>query len=233
MTAPSPLTFVFAIFPGVTQLDFTGPYEVFCRLPGVRVVVASAAGGAVVSEHGLTFADSVRLADVARCDLICVPGGPGQTDALGDPAFMDGLRRLGLQARWLTSVCSGSLMLAAAGLIDGRRAACHWAYRDLLSEVGVIPVADRVVRDGDLITGGGITAGIDFALAVAAEIAGPETAQAIQLMLEYAPAPPFESGTPGTAPPGVLAAVKARIEAAVAARGAAMRRAAHRMTSQA
>jgi putative intracellular protease/amidase len=205
------LTAVFAVFPGMTQLDFTGPHEVLARVPGLKAVVASSAGGDVRSENGLVFAETTRLSDVPHCDLVCVPGGPGQTAAMQDAAFLAELKRLGEAARWVTSVCSGSLLLGAAGLIKGKRAACHWAYRDLLPIFGAEPVAERVVRDGNLITGGGVTAGIDFALVVVEEIAGRQTAEAIQLMLEYAPAPPFQSGDPRTAPPEVLETVLAKV----------------------
>jgi transcriptional regulator GlxA family with amidase domain len=174
------------------------------------MLVASAGGGPIASENGLVFAGTERLADLEACDLICVPGGPGQTAAMGDAAFLAELKRLGEGARWITSVCSGSLLLGAAGLIRGRRAACHWAYRDLLPIFGAEPVAERVVRDENVITGGGVTAGVDFALTLAAEIAGEETAQAIQLMLEYAPAPPFSAGDPETAPAEVVERVRER-----------------------
>lgn len=205
------LTAVFAIYDGMTQLDFTGPYEVLARLPGLEAVVASVEGGTVRSEHGLAFAGTVRLSDIESCDLLCTPGGPGQTAMMRNAQFLAELKRLGEGARWLTSVCSGSLLLGAAGLIRGRRAACHWASRELLRVFGAEPVAERVVRDGNLITGGGVTAGIDFALTVAAEIAGRPAAEAIQLMIEYAPAPPFDAGDPRTAPPEVLEAVMARV----------------------
>jgi putative intracellular protease/amidase len=215
------LTAVFAIYDGVTQLDFTGPHEVLARVPGLEVITATGEGGAVRSENGLTFAGTVRLADIARCDLLCVPGGPGQTAAMEDIAFLAELKRLGEGARWVTSVCSGSLLLGAAGLIQGKRAASHWATRDLLRIFGAEPVAERVVCDGNLITGGGVTAGIDFALTAAAEIAGRQTAEAIQLMLEYAPAPPFDAGDPHTAPPEVLEAVMGQVAAWLPARRAA------------
>jgi cyclohexyl-isocyanide hydratase len=147
-----------------------------------------------------------------------VPGGRGVTDnAIGDEAFLSELRRLAATAKFVTSVCTGSLALGAAGLLRGKRAACHWAWRDLLMPFGAIPDPGRVVRDGKFITGGGVTAGIDFALSVVAELAGPEVAQAIQLQIEYAPAPPFDAGSPETAPPAILARVRER-NAAIAAR---------------
>lgn len=206
MTDPK-FIIVEALFPGLTQLDFTGPHTVFTRIPGVEVIVASAAGGAVPSDGGLVFADTRKLAAIARCDLLFVPGGMAATEAALDQDFMREFRRLATGARYLTSVCTGSLILGAAGLLQGKRAACHWAWRDLLPLFGAIPDDRRVVRDGNIITGGGVTAGIDFAFAVAAEIAGAETAQVIQLGIEYAPAPPFEAGRPEIAPPNVVAIV--------------------------
>jgi putative intracellular protease/amidase len=195
---------VFAVFPGVTQLDFTAPHQVFSMLPGAEVIVASVEGGTIESS-GLIFAGLSRLADITRCDVICVPGGYGATDIAGqDENFLRELRRLAATARFVTSVCRGSLTLAAAGLLRGKRAASHWAWRDQLALFGAIPDPGRVVRDGNIVTGGGVTAGIDFALTLIAEIAGPETAQAIQLQIEYAPAPPFDAGRPETAPPEIL-----------------------------
>lgn len=197
------LHIVFALFPGVTQLDFTGPHQVFSRLPGAKVTVASM-GGADVAADGLVFAGLADLKAIVRCDLLCVPGGFGTTDAMLDEAFVAEVRRLGSGAQYVTSVCTGSLILAAAGFLKGKRAACHWAWRDLLLPFGAIVDEGRVARDGNIITGGGVTAGIDFALVVAAELAGDAAAQGIQLGLEYAPAPPFGSGRPETAPPEVL-----------------------------
>ena len=219
---------VFAIYPNVTQLDFTGPHQVFSRLPGARVTLASSAGGTVEGD-GLHFANVARLADVERCDVVCVPGGAGVTDAIADEVFVRELKRLASGARWVTSVCVGSLALGAAGLLKGRRAACHWAWRELLEPFGAIVDTGRVVRDGNVITGGGITAGIDFALTLAAEIAGPEVAQGIQLVMEYAPAPPFDAGRPETAPPEVLAVVQSRLQAANGHRRAAVEAAARRI----
>ncbi len=198
-----PFHIVFAIYPGMTHLDFTGPHQFLSRAPNSNVTVASAAGGEVAAD-GLTFAGTVRLKDIEACDLICVPGGVVATRVAQDPEFIEPLRRLAGGARYITSVCTGSLILGAAGLLEGKRAACHWAWRDLLPLFGAIPDDARVVRDGNIITGGGVTAGIDFALVVLAEIAGNEVAQTIQLGLEYAPAPPFNAGRPETAPREVL-----------------------------
>ena len=200
MTAP--FRIVFATYDGMTHLDFTGPHMFMSRLPGAEVIVASEHGGTV--EATLSFAGTARLADIDRCDLICVPGGLNATEVSLRDGFIGEIRRLAATARYITSVCTGSLILGAAGLLKDRRAACHWAWRNLLGEFGAVPVAERVVRDGNLITGGGVTAGIDFALTVIAEIAGPEVAQRIQLGLEYDPQPPFDAGSPETAPAGVL-----------------------------
>jgi cyclohexyl-isocyanide hydratase len=197
-------TIVFAIWPGMTHLDFTGPHQFLSRAPNSQTIVASPQGGAVAAD-GLVFADTMRIADVRSCDLICVPGGVGAAKMAQDEAFIRELRRLALGARYITSVCTGSLILGAAGLLRGRRAACHWAYAELLPLFGAIHDPARVTRDGNIITGGGVTAGIDFALTVLAEIAGEEVAQTIQLGLEYAPAPPFDSGRPELAPPDVRA----------------------------
>ena len=206
------------LYPGLTQLDFTGPHTVFARLPDTEVIVASRDGGEIVSDGGLTFAGIGRLADIDRCDLICIPGGLSATEAANDAVLIAEIRRLATSARYLTSVCTGSLVLGAAGLLQGRRAACHWAWRRLLPLFGAIPDEGRVVRDGNIITGGGVTAGIDFALTVAAELAGEEVAMAIQLGLEYAPAPPFNAGRPELAPAQVLAVVQARMDAAMPTR---------------
>ena len=204
----APFRVVFILYPRLTQLDFTGPYEVLARVPGAEVVVASKDGGALRTEMGLTFADLRALADIDRADLIMVPGGPGQTDAMLDPDFMSEVKRLGASATYVTSVCTGSLILAAAGLLKGKRAGCHWAYRELLGAFGAVPDDARVVRDGNTYTGGGVTAGIDIALTIVADIAGPEVAKMIQLAIEYAPAPPFNSGRPELAEAKTVAAVQ-------------------------
>ena len=182
-------------------------------------------------EGGLVFAGTRRLAEIDRCDLIFFPGGLAVTEAINNAAFMAQARRLAAGARYLTSVCTGSLVLAAAGLLTGKRAACHWAWRDMLTLFGAIPDAERVVRDGNIITGGGVTAGMDFALVVAAELAGAPFAQALQLALEYAPAPPFDSGRPETAPPEILAEVRSHMAAIMPKRLAEAQAAAARLAS--
>ena len=226
--AQADVTILFALFPGVTQLDFTGPHQVFSRLPGATVKVASVTG-ADIEVDGFAISGLGRLADIPACDVLCVPGGAGTSAAMLDDAFMGEVRRLAAGAWFVTSVCTGSLVLGAAGLLRGRRAACHGAARDLLARFGAIPDAGRVVRDGNIITGGGVTAGIDFALTLAAEIAGDEVAQAIQLVLEYAPAPPFDAGRPETAPPEVLGRVRRTMARPAADRLAAVETAAARL----
>lgn len=230
MSADFPV--VFALYPNLTQLDFTGPYEVFTRVPGARCILASVAGGTIEADGGMTFAGVRRLQEVDSCALLCVPGGLGTVQALEDREFLAQLRRLAGSARYVTSVCTGSLLLAAAGLLTGKRAACHWAWRDSLAAFGVVPDPARVVREGNIITGGGVTAGIDMALTVLAEIAGAEYAQAVQLGIEYAPKPPFDSGRPETARPEILAAARKRSESVRAMRDAAVRRAAAALADQ-
>ena len=229
--AGSPFRIVEAIYPGMTQLDFTAPHTVFSRIPNTETIVASEPGGPIESEGGLVFAGTRRLAEIDRCDLIFFPGGLAVTEAINNAAFMAQARRLAAGARYLTSVCTGSLVLAAAGLLTGKRAACHWAWRDMLTLFGAIPDADRVVRDGNIITGGGVTAGMDFALVVAAELAGAGFAQALQLALEYAPAPPFDCGRPETAPPEILAEVRSRMAAIMPKRLVEAQAAAARLAS--
>jgi cyclohexyl-isocyanide hydratase len=222
---PKAVLIVFPIYPGVTQLDFTGPHQLLARVPGVELVVASIEGAAVNAE-GLIFSGLARLEEIEGCDVLCVPGGWGCTDAIQNIPYITAIRRLATGARYLTSVCTGSLILGAAGLLEGRRAACHWAWRDFLPLFGAIPEADRVVRDGNILTGGGVTAGIDFALTLVAELSGPAAAQSIQLALEYAPEPPFNAGRPDTAPKEILARLRNLNAAATAERRAALERAA-------
>lgn len=222
---------VFAVYPNVTHLDFAGPWEVLARVPGFDAIAASELGGAVTSDTGLVIADVRKLSEIDRCDVLCVPGGPGTADAMASSAFLDELARLATQATYVTSVCTGSLLLGAAGLLKGKRAACHWAWRDMLEMFGAVPDAARVVRDGNVITGGGVTAGIDFALVLAEELGDRRTAEAIQLMIEYAPAPPFDAGRPETAPAEVVEQLRARLAAIAPARRAAALQAVRRFST--
>lgn len=224
------LQIVFVLYPGVTHLDFTGPHQFLVRTPNADVIVASL-GGQDIEAEGLTFTNLTPLEGVARCDVLCIPGGFGTTDAMLDDAFMGQIRRLGGMARYQTSVCTGSLILGAAGFLKGRRAATHWAWRDLLPAFGATVSDERVARDGNVITGGGVTAGIDFALVMLEELAGRDFAESIQLGLEYAPAPPFERGRPELARPEVLAQMKARMAATIHGRAEAAAEAASRMMS--
>jgi cyclohexyl-isocyanide hydratase len=195
------------VFPNMTQLDLTGPYEVLSRLPGAETVLLWKNLEPVRTEHGLTILPMASFSSCPRLDLVLVPGGGGINPLLEDAEVLAFLRRIAAEARWVVGVCTGSLVLGAAGLLRGRRATSHWMSRDLLRQFGAEPVAARVVADGKLVTGGGVTAGIDVALTVAAEIAGRPAAEAIQLAIEYDPDPPFSSGSPESADPAVLARV--------------------------
>jgi transcriptional regulator GlxA family with amidase domain len=220
---------VFALYPHVTQLDFTGPHEVLARLPGAKCILASSTGGDLEADGGLVFTNVRRLSDIERCALICVPGGFGTIEAMEDQELLAQIKRLAATARYVTSVCTGSLVLGAAGLLKGKRATSHWAWRDALSAFGATPDSARVVRDGNVFTGGGVTAGIDFALTVVAEVAGDAFAQSVQLGIEYAPAPPFTSGRPELAPPQIPASTQQRYERVRTARDAAVERGAARL----
>ena len=226
----SQLQIIIALYPGVTHLDFTGPHQVLARTPGADVVVASL-GGIDIEADGLTFSKLADLAKLERCDVLLIPGGFGTTDAMQDAAFMAQIHRLGGQAKYLTSVCTGSLILGAAGFLKGKRATSHWGWRDQLAQFGAIVSDERVVRDGNVFTGGGVTAGIDFGLVLLEELAGRDYAEATQLGLEYAPAPPFNSGRPELARPEVLAQVKANMARMADVRAAAVKAAAARMGS--
>lgn len=229
MSQPSFVT-VFAIYPNLTQLDFTGPHQVLCRLPGATTIVASRDGGEIEAEGGLVIGRTQQLADIERCDLICVPGGMSATEVALDEAFVGEVRRLALGAKYITSVCTGSLILGAAGLLQGKRAACHWAWRGLLTEFGAIPDDARVVRDGNIFTGGGVTAGIDFAFTMMTEIAGEGYAKALTLGLEYAPAPPYACGRPELADPDTLSRVAGNMDKVMALRMAEAKEAGARLS---
>ncbi|NML30426.1 DJ-1/PfpI family protein [Paraburkholderia antibiotica] len=208
----------FLVFPQVQQLDLTGPHDVLASLPGATTHLIAKTLEPVASSNGLVLTPTTTYESCPPLDVICVPGGGGVTALLRDGQTLDFVRKQAANARYVTSVCTGALLLGAAGLLRGRRATTHWAFHALLEPLGAIPTHARVVRDGNLITGGGVTAGIDFGLTVAAELAGVEEAQAIQLELEYAPAPPFDAGDPETAPSAVVELVKQRSAEGLAAR---------------
>lgn len=210
----------FLIFPQVQQLDLTGPHDVLASLPGATAQLIWKTPEPVRSSNGLLLTPSTTYEDCPPLDVICVPGGGGVTDLLQDVQTIEFVRKQAANARYVTSVCTGALLLGAAGLLRGRRATTHWAFHSLLEPLGAIPTRGRVVRDGNLITGGGVTAGIDFGLTLAAELAGVQEAQAIQLELEYAPAPPFNAGGPDVAPRGIVEVVKQRSEQSLSARRA-------------
>jgi cyclohexyl-isocyanide hydratase len=199
------------IFPKLTQLDMTGPYEVLARVPDTKVLLVSHDMAPVTTDRGMQIVPTVTFADCPQLDLVMVPGGPGQQDLMEDDEVLEFLRRQASGAKYVTSVCTGSLVLGAAGLLRGKRATSHWAAIEHLKPLGAIPVSDKVVMDGNIITGAGVTSGIDFALAVAAILEGEDVARQIQLQIEYDPSPPFNSGSPKTAAPETVALLKARL----------------------
>lgn len=190
------LRFGLLLFPEVMALDLVGPAEVFSSVPDAELHLVWKSREPVVCSAGWALTPTCTFDDCPQMDVICVPGGVGQIALMDDAVTLDFLRRQAEGARYVTSVCTGSLILGAAGLLKGYRAGCHWMSRDQLALLGAVPVADRVVKDRNRITGGGVTAGIDFALALVAELCGVETAKAIQLNLEYDPHPPFKTGSP-------------------------------------
>ena len=198
------------LYPGVTQLDLTGPFEVLVRMSGARVHLLWKNLDPVTADSGMRILPTATLATAPAIDILFVPGGPGQVELMDDEAVLTFLRHVSANARYITSVCTGSLVLAAAGLLVGYRAACHWLWREELARFGVEVATDRVVMDRDRVTGGGITAGIDFGLFLVGELRGPEEARRIQLQLEYNPAPPFESGSPEQADGDTIAEVQRR-----------------------
>lgn len=208
----------FVIFPDLTQLDFTGPQQVLARLPESAMHIVAKSAAPVPSDSGLGLVPTHTFADCPRLDLICIPGGRGGVvRAMGDAETIEFVRRQSQTAKYVTSVCTGAFILGVAGLLRGRRATTHWAYAELLPLVGAIHESARIVKDGNVITAGGVTAGIDFGLSVAADIAGEAVAQAIQLSLEYNPEPPFDAGHPDRAPAAVKDAVFPQYEKARAA----------------
>lgn len=217
------------LFPKLTQLDLTGPAEVFYRMPDAHVHLLWKTTDPVSSDRGMSIVPTMRFDDCAALDLICVPGGPGQIDLMDDDETLTFLQRVAPGCKLVTSVCTGSLVLAAAGLLTGYRATCHWSSIDQLELLGAIPVAQRVVKDRNRVTGAGVTSGIDFALTVVSELMGREVAEEIQLTLEYDPEPPFQAGSPSSAPPAVLEAARMKMTNFIARRRTATEQAALRL----
>ncbi|WFU04407.1 DJ-1/PfpI family protein (plasmid) [Rhizobium sp. CB3171] len=218
------IRFGLLVFPGIQQLDLTGPYEIFASTEGAEVHLIWKDTSPIVSATKLVLQPTTTFDDCPQLDVICVPGGGGINALLEDEAVLFFIRAQAEQARFITSVCTGSLVLGAAGLLKGRKATTHWNAQDFLANFGAIPTAGRIVRDGNLITAGGVTAGIDFGLAVVAALIGQEEAEMVQLSLEYAPAPPFHSGTPEEATADVFAKTKRRLAGTRAAREAIIAR---------
>jgi cyclohexyl-isocyanide hydratase len=209
----------FLLFPNVTQLDLTGPAQVLSRLGGdSKLDLVWRTRDPVPTDAGFSILPTATFDEVASADILCVPGGFGVNGVIADDAAIAWVMRIGAAATWVTSVCTGSLILGAAGLLRGYRAGCHWAQRDMLPLFGAMPVAERVVVDRNRVTGGGVTAGIDFALTLTALIRGEDHARAVQLSLEYDPAPPFDSGSPERAGEAVVATYRRRVAALVPGR---------------
>lgn len=206
------------LFPNVTQLDMTGPVQVLSRLGNARLDLVWKTLDPVPTDAGFSIVPTATLAEVPAADILCVPGGFGVNGVIADDDVMDWVGTVGRAAIWVTSVCTGSLILGAAGLLEGYRAGCHWSQRHMLPLFGAVPVAERVVIDRNRVTGGGVTAGIDFALTLTALLRGREHAEAVQLSLEYTPEPPFDSGSPDRARAEVVAAVERRTRALVPTR---------------
>jgi len=212
------------LFPDLTQLDLTGPHEVMARLPGATTYLVARSRAPVTSETGLTILPTATFDELPAVDLVFAPGGVGQIAACDDEATVAWLAKVGATARWVTSACTGALLLGVAGLLDGYRAATHWAFMDLLPLVGAIPEPQRVVVDRNRITGGGVTAGIDVALQVAATTCGQAIAERIQLQLEYDPRPQFHAGHPSVAPSELVEQATAAVAGRYAARKAQLER---------
>lgn len=217
-TAAPATTIVFLLFPGITQLDFTAPAQALSRMPGARLVGAATNRDPIATDSGFAILPTHDFASAPQADILCVPGGHGVIEALGNAATIDFIARQAAGAQWVTSVCTGAFLLGRAGLLRGKRATTHWAYTHLLPLVGAAPVKARIVEDGHLVTSGGVTSGLDFALTLIARLQGEAVAQAIQLAIEYDPAPPFAGGHPDRTPGAITEGLKARVYDAAAAR---------------
>ncbi|MGD9802732.1 MAG: DJ-1/PfpI family protein [Hyphomicrobiaceae bacterium] len=228
-TPPKVFRIGLLIFPEITQLDMTAPHEVFTKFPGAEVHLISKTLEPITANGGMRILPSTTYETCPDLDLVCVPGGGGMNALLNDAETLAFLNRQAAGARYVTSVCTGALVLGAAGLLKGKRAATHWMSRDMLRAFGATPVAERVVVDGNVITGGGVTAGLDFALTVAAEAFGADLAKSIQLAIEYNPQPPFNAGSPEGAGDAIVAKAKAGAAKRQAEREAAVAEAARRL----
>jgi cyclohexyl-isocyanide hydratase len=229
MPEVAPLHIAFLLFPDVTQLDLTGPAQVLSRLGNAKLDLVAKTRDPVPTDAQFPLLPTATFAEVPRTDILCVPGGFGTVATMEDAETLTWLRQVGDGAQWVTSVCTGSLVLAAAGLLTGYRATSHWASRDQLAWFGAEPVAERVVFDRNRVTGGGVTAGIDFALALMAAIRGEDHARFVQLSLEYDPAPPFDSGSPARADAATLAQYRAMVDKFAPGRAAKVRAIAARL----
>jgi transcriptional regulator GlxA family with amidase domain len=210
------------LYDRFTALDAIGPYEVLSRIPGARVTFAGVEAGPVATDNGMLSVNAeCALEEIPAPDIVLVPGGPGEVAARAGGEVLEWLAGADRTSTWTTSVCTGSLILAAAGLLQGRRATTHWLAMDKLRELGAKPVAERVVFDGKIVTAAGVSAGIDMALALTAQLAGDDVAQAIQLSIEYDPQPPFTAGSPQSAPPQTVEFLRARSRHLVGAGDAA------------
>jgi len=215
----------FILFPNVTQLDFTGPLQLLERMPGTETLIIAKEKGSLTTDGALTVLPSHQFDEAPGLDLICVPGGFGTADAIADSETLGFIREQGTKADYVTSVCTGALLLGAAGLLKGKKATTHWAYTDLLALCGATYTQGRVVRDGNTFTGGGVTAGIDFALTLIAALHGEGMAKAFQLGFEYNPEPPFNSGHPSIAPEAVVDTTRPRYAAQMDITAAAIKQA--------
>ena len=211
-------TIVFLLFPGITQLDFTAPAQALSRMPGAVLAAAAARLDPIATDSGFAILPTHDFAGAPQADILCIPGGHGVTEALNDAATIDFIARQAAGAEWVTSVCTGAFLLGHAGLLQGKRATTHWGYTHLLPLVGAEFQPARIVEDGNIVTSGGVTSGLDFALTLIARLKGDAVAQAIQLAIEYDPAPPFAGGHPERAPEGVTVGLKAHVYDAAAAR---------------
>lgn len=211
-------TILFLLFPGITQLDFTAPAQALCRMPGARLVGAAKMLDPIATDSGFAIVPTHDFASAPQADILCIPGGHGVVDALDDAATIAFIAAQAKRAAWVTSVCTGAFLLGRAGLLAGKRATTHWGYTHLLPLVGAVHEAARVVEDDNVVTSGGVTSGLDFALTLIARMKGEAVAQAIQLAIEYDPAPPFVGGHPDRAPEAVTAGLKERVYDAAAAR---------------